>query len=250
MAAPGFELASTSPRWRDQPNLKGVVLGGHGLTTWGETSEECETTTLEIIHTATEFLESHGRPDPLGPLRPGFEPLAAEERRRRFSPLWAPVIRACSTDSPVVGHWFEDDLVLDFIGREAAPGVVPLGTSCPDHFIRTKVRPLLLDLPHTEPVEAQIERFNELHAEYRRSTAGTTCGTPTMRPHRCGADPAIVLVPGVGMFSFGPDAPSARIAGEFYINAINVIKGRNRFPPTRRCPSGRSSGSSTGCWRR
>ena len=249
---PGFELGlNIAEMARDQPSLKGVVLGGHGLTTWGETSEQCEATTLAIIRTAAEFLATHGRPDPLGPPRPGFEPLAPDERRRRAAAL-APVIRgACSTDSPVVGHWSDDDLVLDFIGSEAAPRVVPLGTSCPDHFIRTKIRPLLLDLPHTESIEAQIERFNELHAEYRDEYRRyyqryADEETPPMR----GADPAIVLVPGVGMFSFGPDAPSARIAGEFYINAINVINGADRFPPTRRCPSGRSSGSSTGCWRR
>jgi rhamnulose-1-phosphate aldolase/alcohol dehydrogenase len=206
--------------------MRGVILGGHGLTTWGETSEQCEATTLAIIRTAADFLETHGRPDPMGPLRPGFEPLAPEEQRRRAATL-APVIRgACSTDNPVVGHWFDDDLVLDFIGREAAPRVVPLGTSCPDHFIRTKVRPLLLDLPHTEPIEAQIDRINELHAEYREEYRRyyeryADEETPPMR----GADPAIVLVPGVGMFSFGRDAPSARIAGEFYINAINVIRG-------------------------
>ncbi len=224
---PGFELGlNIAEMARDQPSLRGVVLGGHGLTTWGETSEQCEATTLATIRTAAEFLETHGRPDPLGPLRPGFEPLAPEAQRRRAAAL-APVIRgACSTDNHVVGHWFDDDLVLDFIGREAAPRVVPLGTSCPDHFIRTKVRPLLLDLPHTEPIEAQIERFNELHVEYREEYRRyyeryADEETPPMR----GADPAIVLVPGLGMFSFGPDASSARIAGEFYINAINVVKG-------------------------
>ncbi len=130
------------------------------------------------------------------------------------------------TESAVVGRWFADDLILDFISREAAPRVVPLGTSCPDHFIRTKVRPLLLDLPSATPVAQQIDRLRELHGEYRtdyeayyRRHADET--SPPMRA----ADPAIFLIPGVGMFSFGADSATARIAGEFYINAINVIRG-------------------------
>ena len=141
--------------------------------------------------------------------------------------MLAPVIRGlCSTDGPVVGHWNASDRVLDFIGRTDTPRVVPLGTSCPDHFIRTKVRPLLLDLPATAPLEDQIARLRELHERYRAEYRAyyerhADPETPPMR----GADPAIVLVPGVGMFSFGVDSPTARIAGEFYVNAINVIFG-------------------------
>jgi rhamnulose-1-phosphate aldolase/alcohol dehydrogenase len=159
-------------------------------------------------------------------MRPGFEPLDVDERRAQAA-LLAPVIRGlASTDGLVVGRWFDDDLVLDFIGREAAPRVVPLGTSCPDHFIRTKVRPLLLDLPATTPLEKRIERLLQLHDQYREEYRAyyqrhADPDTPPMR----GADPAIFLVPGVGMFSFGADSPTARIAGEFYINAINVITG-------------------------
>jgi rhamnulose-1-phosphate aldolase/alcohol dehydrogenase len=139
----------------------------------------------------------------------------------------APVIRGLAgTDGPVVGRWFQDDLILDFIAREAAPRVVPLGTSCPDHFIRTKVRPLLLDLPASAPIDERIERLKELHVEYRDDYRAyyeryADDQTPPMR----GADPAIFLIPGIGMFSFGADSQTARIAGEFYINAINVIRG-------------------------
>jgi rhamnulose-1-phosphate aldolase/alcohol dehydrogenase len=224
---PGFELALTIEALRQQrPGLRGVVMGGHGLTAWGDTSESCESTSLELITRAAEFIERHGRPDPLGPLRPGFEPLGVEERRALAAVL-APVIRGlASTDAPAVGRWFDDDLVLDFIGREAAPRVVPLGTSCPDHFIRTKVRPLLLDLPPSSPLEERLDRLRRLHAGYReeyRSYYERHAGpeTPPMR----GADPAIFLVPGVGMFSFGSDSQTARVAGEFYVNAINVIHG-------------------------
>lgn len=224
---PGFELALQTERLRDaKPELKGVILGGHGLTTWGETSEVCERNSLNLIHQAAAFIERHGKQDPLGEIRPGFEPLSQSERRRRAAAL-GPVIRGlASTDRQVVGHWFDDEVVLDFIAREVAPRVVPLGTSCPDHFIRTKVRPLLLDLPASAPLDEQVTRVKELHGEYRAEYAAyyeryADEKTPPMR----GADPAIFLVPGVGMLSFGGDSQTARIAGEFYINAINVIRG-------------------------
>ncbi|MGH9051467.1 MAG: bifunctional rhamnulose-1-phosphate aldolase/short-chain dehydrogenase [Acidimicrobiia bacterium] len=224
---PGFELALQIERLQDaHPQLRGVILGGHGLTTWGKTSQECELNSLDLIGRAEEFIRVEGKADPLGALRPGFEPLAEDERRRRAAAL-APVIRGlASTDQLMIGRWFDDELVLDFIGREAAPRVVPLGTSCPDHFIRTKVRPLLLDLPTHAPLADQIARLRELHARYRDEYRAyyqryADSATPPMR----GADPAVFLIPGVGMFSFGADSQTARVAGEFYINAINVIRG-------------------------
>ncbi|HEX6219774.1 MAG TPA: class II aldolase/adducin family protein, partial [Acidimicrobiia bacterium] len=127
---PGFELALQIEALRQQnPGLRGVVMGGHGLTTWGETSEECEQASIEMIRRAAQFLEEEGNDEPLGPIRDGFEPLPPNERRAAAVEL-GPFIRGlASTDSPVVGRWFDDDLVLDFIGREAAPRVVPLGTS-------------------------------------------------------------------------------------------------------------------------
>jgi len=224
---PGFELAlEIESLSEQQPGLKGVILGGHGLTAWGSTSDSCQENSLDLIKRAAEFLERNGRPDPLGPVRPGFEALPTAERRRQASVL-APVIRGLAgTDGPVVGRWFQDDLVLDFIGREAAPRVVPLGTSCPDHLIRTKVRPLLLDLPPSVSLDKRIERLHELHHDYRDDYQAyykryADKQTPQIR----GADPAIFLIPGIGMFSFGADGPTARLAGEFYINAINVIRG-------------------------
>lgn len=224
---PGFELALEIERLRkENPSLRGVVMGGHGLTTWADTSDECETLSLEMIRRAAAFLESEGDPEPLGPIREGFGPLDPERRRAAAAEL-APFIRGlASTDNRVVGHWFDDDLVVDFIGRETAPRVVPLGTSCPDHFIRTKVRPLLLDLPFSASLEEKKERLDELHDEYRNEYRSyyerhADEDTPAMR----GADPAIFLIPGVGMFSFGSDSQTARVAGEFYINAINVIRG-------------------------
>lgn len=224
---PGFQLAlDIEELRRDNPDLRGVVMGGHGLTTWGETSDECEKTSLEMIDRAARFLEDNGKAEPLGAIRPGYGPLDPDRRKTEAAAL-APFIRGLAgTDQPVVGRWFDDETVLDFIGREATPRVVPLGTSCPDHFIRTKVRPLLLDLPADADIEEKKRRLTELHEGYRRDYAAyydrySSEGTPAMR----GADPAIFLIPGVGMFSFGGDSQTARVAGEFYMNAINVIRG-------------------------
>ncbi len=235
---PGFELALEIENLGQQrPGLKGVILGGHGLTTWADTSGSCEQNSLELIGRAAAFIERVGQPDPLGPLRDGFEPLPPEERRRAAVAL-APLIRGLAgTDGPVIGRWFQDDLVLDFIGREAAPRVVPLGTSCPDHFIRTKIRPLLLDLPPATPLAARVERLQELHRQYREDYRDyyeryADDRTPPMR----GADPAIFLIPGVGMFSFGGDGQTARVAGESYINAINVIGGAEAVSSYRPIP--------------
>lgn len=224
---PGFDLAlQLRQAVEDDDSVIGAVLGGHGLTTWGPTSEACRDRSLSLIAIAAEFIATRGKTDPLGGTRPAFGALDRGDRVERARAL-APVLRGlASTDRRTVGHWRDDDVILDFIASERAPAVVPLGTSCPDHLIRTKVRPLLLDLPSSTPVDDQIERLSELHAEYRAEyrayyEAAAGPSTPTMR----GADPAIVLVPGVGMFSYGPDSQTARIAGEFYVNAINVITG-------------------------
>ncbi|HEX4815316.1 MAG TPA: bifunctional rhamnulose-1-phosphate aldolase/short-chain dehydrogenase, partial [Nonomuraea sp.] len=126
----------------------------------------------------------------------------------------------------VVGHYTDTPEVLDFVSRAEHPRLAALGTSCPDHFLRTKVAPLVLDLPPDAPLEHAVARLRELHAAYRADYTAyyerhATPGSPPMR----GADPAIVLVPGVGMFSFGKDKQTARVAGEFYVNAINVMRG-------------------------
>jgi rhamnulose-1-phosphate aldolase/alcohol dehydrogenase len=224
---PGFELAlQLEALHADHPQLRGVVLGGHGLTTWGETSEECERASLELVARAEAFIAERSRAEPFGAVVPGFGPLPADERRRVAAEL-APMLRALAgTDNPVVGHFDDRDGVLDFLSRDAAARLVPLGTSCPDHFIRTRVRPLLLDMAPTTALAARVERLRQLHAEYRVEYTAyyerhAVADSPPMR----GADPAIVLVPGVGMFSFGADKQTARLAGEFYVNAINVMRG-------------------------
>ncbi|MDX2969823.1 bifunctional aldolase/short-chain dehydrogenase [Kribbella solani] len=224
---PGFQLGlDIAAVKRDNPQAIGCILGGHGITAWGDTSEECEANSLDIIRTAERFLADRGIAEPFGAVVAGFEALPADERRARAAAL-APVIRGlASTDKPQVGHFTDSDVVLEFTAREKLAELAALGTSCPDHFLRTKVRPLVLDLPPSASVEDATARLRELHAEYREAYAAyyerhADADSPAMR----GADPAIVLVPGVGMFSFGKDKQTARVAGEFYVNAINVMRG-------------------------
>jgi rhamnulose-1-phosphate aldolase/alcohol dehydrogenase len=224
---PGFQLGlDIAAVQRDNPQAIGCILGGHGITAWGVTSDQCEANSLEIIRGAAAFLAEHGRPDPFGAVVAGFESLPASERRARAAVL-APVLRGvASTDRPMVGHFDDSDVVLDFLSRERLQPLAMLGTSCPDHFLRTKVRPMVVDLPASTPIDDVIIRIRELHAEYRAEYAAyygrhAVPGSPAMR----GADPAIVLVPGVGMFSFGANKQTARVAGEFYVNAINVMHG-------------------------
>ncbi|MFD6620279.1 SDR family NAD(P)-dependent oxidoreductase, partial [Streptomyces albidoflavus] len=224
---PGFQLGLDIAALKAaHPEAIGCVLGGHGITAWGDTAEECEANSLLIIRTAETFLAERGKPEPFGAVLDGYEALGAAERRARAAEL-APLIRGlASLDRPQVGHFDDSETVLDFLARSEHPRLAALGTSCPDHFLRTKVRPLVLDLPPTAELDAVVARLRELHAGYREEYAAyyarhATPDSPAMR----GADPAIVLVPGVGMFSFGKDKQTARVAGEFYLNAINVMRG-------------------------
>ncbi len=224
---PGFQLGLDIAAVKEaNPQAIGVILGGHGITAWGDTSQECEANSLDIIRTAEAFLVEHGTAEPFGAVVPGFEALPEGERHAKAAAL-APVIRGlASTDAPQLGHYTDSEVVLEFCAREKLAPLAELGTSCPDHFLRTKVRPLVVDLPGTASVEDTEARLRELHADYRKAYAAyyERHAGPDSPPMR-GADPAIVLVPGVGMFSFGKDKQTARVAGEFYVNAINVMRG-------------------------
>ncbi|MFE3168782.1 bifunctional aldolase/short-chain dehydrogenase [Streptomyces sp. NPDC059224] len=224
---PGFQLGLDIAAVKAaNPRAVGCVLGGHGITAWGDTSEECERNSLSIIRTAEAFLAERGRAEPFGPVVEGYGALPEAQRRERAAAL-APYVRAlASKDRPQVGHFTDSDVVLDFLARAEHPRLAALGTSCPDHFLRTKVRPLVLDLPPTASLDEAVARLGELHTAYREEYAAyyrrhALPDSPAMR----GADPAIVLVPGVGMFSFGKDKQTARVAGEFYVNAVNVMRG-------------------------
>ena len=224
---PGFQLGLDIAAIRDaNPQAIGVILGGHGITAWGATSAEAEANSRHIIDGAQAHIDAHGDPSPFGAVVAERAPLPAARRRARAAAL-APHIRAlASTDRPTVGHLTDTDVVLDFLAGSKLFPLAALGTSCPDHFLRTKVRPLVLDLPATASVDECVARLAELHEAYRADYAAyyqrhATPDSPAMR----GADPAVVLVPGVGMFSFGADKQTARVAGEFYVNAINVMRG-------------------------
>ncbi|MFC0530997.1 bifunctional aldolase/short-chain dehydrogenase [Phytohabitans kaempferiae] len=224
---PGFQLGLDIAAVKAaNPRAIGVILGGHGITAWGATSEECEANSLEIIRTAQAFIDERGRPEPFGPVVEGYTALPEPERHARAAAL-APVIRGlASTDRRQVGHYDDAEVVLDFLARAEHPRLAALGTSCPDHFLRTKVRPLVLDLPPTAPLDQTIARLRELHAAYREDYRAyyEQHADPDSPPMR-GADPAIVLIPGVGMFSYGANKQTARVAGEFYVNAVNVMRG-------------------------
>jgi rhamnulose-1-phosphate aldolase/alcohol dehydrogenase len=224
---PGFQLGLDIAAIKAaNPQAIGVILGGHGITAWGDTSAACQAASLEIIRTAEAYIAEHGAAEPFGPVVPGYEALPEDVRRERAAALFPTLRGLCSTDLRQVGHYTDTPEVLDFLAREKRPRLAALGTSCPDHFLRTKVAPLVLDLPADAPIEEVVDRLGELHARYREDYRAyyerhATAGSPPMR----GADPAIVLIPGVGMFSFGKDKQTARVAGEFYVNAVNVMRG-------------------------
>jgi len=224
---PGFQLGLDIAAIREaNPDAIGAILGGHGITAWADTSDQVEANSLWIIETAQAYLDANGRTDPFGTILDGYTALPADERLAKAAAIGAHLRGIASTDKPQVGHFTDADVVLDFLARSEHPRLGALGTSCPDHFLRTKVKPLVLDLPATASVDETIARLDELHEQYRADyqayyDAYATAESPAIR----GADPAIILIPGVGMFSYGANKQTARVAGEFYINAINVMRG-------------------------
>ncbi len=224
---PGFQLGlDISDVKKKNPAAIGCILGGHGITAWGDTSAESEANSKYIIETAESFIAENSKSEPFGHPLEGFQALEPEKRREKAAAL-APLIRGlASTDAPQVGHFSDDDRVLEFLTGSEHSRLAALGTSCPDHFLRTKVKPMVLDLPSDAPIEECAARLKELHEQYRQDYQAyydrhAEADSPAIR----GGDPAIVLIPGVGMFSFGKNKQTARVAGEFYLNAINVMRG-------------------------
>jgi len=224
---PGFQLGLDISQAKEQnPEAIGCILGGHGITAWGESSEESELNSKYIIETAQAYIDENSVAEPFGSTLDGYQALSPSQRHEKAAAL-APLIRGlASTDMTQVGHFTDDERVLEFLAGSNHRRLAALGTSCPDHFLRTKVKPLVLDLPADAPVQECADRLRELHRAYREDYQAyydryADSETPAIR----GADPAIVLVPGVGMFSFGKNKQTARVASEFYINAINVMRG-------------------------
>ena len=224
---PGFQLGLDMAKIAtENPKAKGCILGGHGLTTWGATSKECEERSVAAITKAEEFIKAKGKKNPFGAAVAKYKALDPAARKARAAEL-APHLRGvASRDVRMVGHFTDADVVLDFTESAELFRLAALGTSCPDHFLRTKISPMVLDTAPDAPLEEVLARVAELHEKYRDVYAAyysrnAAKDSPAMR----GADPAIILVPGVGMFSYGKDKQTARVASEFYINAINVMRG-------------------------
>jgi rhamnulose-1-phosphate aldolase/alcohol dehydrogenase len=218
---PGFQLGLDIAAVQQQhPEAIGCILGGHGITAWGATSDEAEANSRWIIEAAQTHIDTHGDPEPFGPVVDDRRPLPPADRVTEAARL-APRLRAiASQDNRVIGHFTDADVVLDFLASTKLEALAELGTSCPDHFLRTKIKPLVV------PRDATEQQLTELHERYRADYAAyydrhATPDSPAMR----GADPLIILVPGVGMFSYGANKQTARVAGEFYVNAINVMRG-------------------------
>ena len=224
---PGFQLGLDIAKIAtENPGAYGCVLGGHGLTTWGTTSEECESRSRQAIEKAEKFLLENGKAEPFGKHLASRAALPSGERLAKAAAI-APSLRGiASQDNRMVGHFNDSEVVLDFISSEALDRLAALGTSCPDHFLRTKISPLVVEVDASATVEEIIAKAHDEHARYREKYEAyykkyATSESPAIR----GADPLIILVPGVGMFSYGKDKQTARVAGEFYINAINVMRG-------------------------
>ncbi|MCB0593643.1 MAG: bifunctional aldolase/short-chain dehydrogenase [Lewinellaceae bacterium] len=227
---PGFDLGLQLEQCLEEnPGIRGIVLGSHGLFTWGDNSYECYLNSLEVIEQASHYIEER-----LGKKRPVFggqaqKSLPVEERRSQATQI-APVLRGlCSSCQKMIGHFTDDSRVLEFVNSKDLPRLAPRGTSCPDHFLRTKIKPLVLNLPPDAnlsghkairgQVEPLFEQYRKDYAEYYETCKQSD--SPAMRD----PNPVVILWPGVGMFAFSKDKQTARVASEFYINAINVMRG-------------------------
>ncbi|MBV4357662.1 bifunctional aldolase/short-chain dehydrogenase [Pinibacter aurantiacus] len=226
---PGFDLGLKLRQCLDEnPGIRGIMLGSHGLFTWGDTAYESYINTLEVIEQCSAFIEEQSKnKQAFGGAK--ISSLPKEDRVKQASAL-APVLRGfCSSNIKMVGHFTDDEKVLQFINSKDLDRLAPMGTSCPDHFLRTKISPLVLSLTPNEDLSdvqaikdklaPQFEAYRKMYAEYYNSCKHPN--SPAMRD----ANPVVILYPGVGMFTFSKDKQTARVAAEFYINAINVMRG-------------------------
>ncbi|MFB9842586.1 bifunctional aldolase/short-chain dehydrogenase [Mucilaginibacter ginsenosidivorans] len=227
---PGFDLGLKLKQCLDDnPGIRGIMLGSHGLFTWGDTAYESYVNTLEVIEKCAEYLEAN-----YGKTRPVFgghkiQSLDEAGRKNQAAAI-APVLRGfCSSQRHMIGHFTDDARVLEFINSNDLDRLAPMGTSCPDHFLRTKISPLVLelkaddDLSDTKALKEKLapafEAYRKMYTEYYDKCKHPN--SPAIRD----TNPVIILYPGVGLFSFSKDKQTARVAAEFYTNAINVMKG-------------------------
>jgi rhamnulose-1-phosphate aldolase/alcohol dehydrogenase len=227
---PGFDLGLQLEKClNDNPGIRGIVLGSHGLFTWGDTSYECYINSLEVIEMASEYIAR--KIEEKGQVFGGqkVESLPPDERKNKAAQLM-PLLRGLvSSENRMVGHFTDSDVVLEYINSNDLERLAPLGTSCPDHFLRTKIQPLILTLDKNEDLtdsKAILEKLNPLFEQYRQEYKEyyETCKHPNS-PAMRDPNPVIIIYPGVGMFSFSKDKQTTRVASEFYVNAINVMRG-------------------------
>jgi rhamnulose-1-phosphate aldolase/alcohol dehydrogenase len=227
---PGFDLGLQLEKClNDNPHIRGIVLGSHGLFTWGDTSYECYINSLEVIEMASEFIEKKikGNGSVFG--GPKVESLPKEERLERAARLM-PLLRGlCSSENGMIGHFNDSDVVLEYINSNDLERLAPMGTSCPDHFLRTKIQPLVLRLDPKQDLgdtAAVLDILKPAFEQYRKEYQAyydnhKRSNSPAVRD----ANPVIIIYPGVGMFSFAKNKQTTRVANEFYVNAINVMRG-------------------------
>lgn len=225
---PGFDLGLELKACVDEAaaegrELKGIMLGSHGLFTWGDTSYESYVNTLRVIEKCAEYIESNTG-NVFGGAR--SESLPEDERKAQAAAI-APVLRGfCSSERSMIGHFTDDERVLQFINSHDLEKLAPMGTSCPDHFLRTKITPLVLEIAPNEDLTGvkeklapAFEAYRQMYTQYYESCRHTD--SPAMRD----PNPVVILYPGVGMFTFAKDKTTARLASEYYVNAINVMRG-------------------------
>ena len=219
---PGFDLGVRLKEYvASRPKLKGIMLAGHGIICWGDNSKSCYDNTIDLISRAAEYLNAALRKAPAYGGALG-SPKQADERRRIAAALMPRIRAAMVGGAHKIGHFADDAETLEFVGSRDFLALAALGTSCPDHFLRTKIAPLPLDLQRVDDasyLETAVAEYGAAYANYYQRCAGPK--DPAIRD----ANPVIVLLPGVGRFAFAGDKPTARLASEFYGNAINVMRG-------------------------
>lgn len=227
---PGFDLGLQLEKClKDNPGIRGIVLGNHGLFTWGDTSYECYMNSLEVIETASAYIEDKIKEK--GSVFGGekIKSHPQEQRQIKASQLM-PLLRGlCSSEKPMIGHFTDSETVMQYINSHDLERLAPMGTSCPDHFLRTKIQPLVLDLDKDEDLlntEVLLEKLTPSFEAYRKEYSAyyNHCKHPNS-PAMRDPNPVIIIYPGIGMFSFAKNKQTARVASEFYVNAINVMRG-------------------------
>ena len=227
---PGFDLGLQLENClNENPGIRGIVLGSHGVFTWGDTSYESYINSLEVIEVASQYIED--KITERGAVFGGQKMNSLEKTKRESqASILAPILRGlCSSEQNMIGHFTDDNKVLEFINSNDLNRLAPMGTSCPDHFLRTKIKPLILaldpedDLMDTsavlEKITPSFEQYRKDYQEYYDSCKQSD--SPAIRD----ANPVVILYPGVGMFTFAKNKQTARVASEFYINAVNVMRG-------------------------